>query len=469
MTSEADRTVTSIASAGQAESPSAGGGGLLLLAEGVELGPYKVVRLLGRGGMGAVYEATHRTLGKRVAIKTLLPEFAVRADLRARFVREGQAASKIRHPNVVDVYDVGVQGDTPYLIMEFLEGEDLGKLLGREGALDIGRAADIMIPALCALAAAHSLGVIHRDLKPDNIFLAAGRGGAVDPKLVDFGISKLVEDESASGLTGTSALMGTPHYMSPEQAQSAKTTDARSDQFSAAVILYQAVVGQRPFSGDALYAILAAIVAGNFPKPTSIKAELPVEIDELILRAMSRAPADRFPDVRHLARGLLPFASERVRLTYKGEVFGEGNSVPPPNLVVSPAESLAEPMGTTIGSSVTTRPSNVTSPRSNTRMLIAAGSATVLLTAVGAIWYARSQPIQPDAASVAPSAVAVPAPSESPSSTTPSAIFSVVEPEPAASAMDDASPDAAVAAPSAPPPPKPRGAGIPRPPSLAPR
>src|SRR5580692_10421363 len=185
------------------------------LAPGTELGRYQIVRLMGRGGMGAVYEATHRDLKKRVAIKTLHPAVAATPGARARFLREGEAASRIRHPNVVDVTDVAAEGSIAYLVMEFLEGEDLSSLLERAGALPFSESVDLLLPVFAAISVAHDEGVIHRDLKPENIFLSQSRHGGAEPKVLDFGISKLSSSGGGNtlALTGTGASMGTPYYV----------------------------------------------------------------------------------------------------------------------------------------------------------------------------------------------------------------------------------------------------------------
>ena len=190
---------------------------------------YEIGSLLGEGGMGSVWKATHLKLQKPVVIKTLRPEHARSDTTRARFVREGEAASRIRHPNVVEIFDVAEFEGSPYLVMEFLEGEDLRALLRRRGALSLDAIVEVMLPVCNAVAAAHDAGVVHRDLKPENIFLSRTRDGALIPKVLDFGISR-IDDGALSNQTNTGALLGTPRYMSPEQARGERGIDARSDQ-----------------------------------------------------------------------------------------------------------------------------------------------------------------------------------------------------------------------------------------------
>lgn len=382
---EADRTVTSIGDVQQGDGRPAR---VDTLAEGTELGSYTITRLIGKGGMGAVHEAMHRELGKKSAIKTLLPEHAAKLEVRERFLREGQAASKIRHTNVVDVFDVGDTGEFPYLIMEFLEGEDLAGMLAREGRLTAERAVDLLIPICAALAAAHSMGIVHRDMKPENIFLCHGRGGRIEPKLVDFGISKIVSQEEMGGLTGTSALMGTPYYMSPEQAQSAKHIDARSDQFSFGAILYEALVGRRAFSGDTLYAILDSIVRAKYPEPRSVQDDIPEGLERVTLRAMSSRPEDRYPSMRALGRELLPFAGQRTRALYEEELASDALSIPPSN-VVAMSESSDRSLST-LGDSATSM--SAQTQASSKRVPVAVGVAVVALLGGGGVWWARSSP-----------------------------------------------------------------------------
>ncbi len=269
--------------------------------------------------MGTVYEATHCDLGKRVAIKTLHPHFALSRDLRARFLREGQAASRIRHPSVVDVYDVGTECGTPYLVMEYLDGEDLGKLIGRDGAIPVQEAVDLLLPVVGAVAAAHELGVIHRDLKPENVFMCSQRGATV-AKVVDFGISKIV-DQKSHVVTGTAVIMGTPYYMSPEQARGLKTIDASSDQYALGVILYECLTGRRPFEEPSLYDLMHKIVEGNYVPPSTRNPSVPLALEQVLARAMAVTSSHRFPTTCAFGRALLPFASERAKALFEQE-FG---------------------------------------------------------------------------------------------------------------------------------------------------
>jgi len=330
------------------------------LPPGTRLGSYEIVRLLGHGGMGAVYEAVHRGLKRVAAIKTLHGRFATSPEIQARFLREGQAACRVRHPNAVEVFDVGVQGDIPYLVMELLAGEDLGTLLDREKRLPAERIADILVPALAALAVAHDHGIVHRDLKPDNLFLCDRRGTGVTPKLVDFGISKVADDDAARSLTGTSDLLGTPYYMAPEQVRAARSADARSDQYSMGVLLYEAMTGRRPFEGDTMFVVMSAIVAGNYPAPRSVEPTIPEALERVIVRAMHSSPEERFRSVRELARELLPFASERTRVLYADELRPLAEA---PTVVAPAPEVVPEPRTTsTLGQSASALPGRSSPP-----------------------------------------------------------------------------------------------------------
>jgi serine/threonine-protein kinase len=291
------------------------------LPPGKFLGRYEITRLIGRGGMGCVYEAVHRDLGKRVAIKTLLPSLAASEEARGRFLREGQAASRIRHPHVVDVTDVVAEGPVSYLVMEYLEGEDLSSLIERQGALPLADAADLLLPVIAAIATAHELGVIHRDLKPENIFLARTSFGGPCPKVVDFGISKVLGDPTAIALTATSAVFGTMFYLPPEQLGGSREAGARGDQYALGTILYECVTGHRAFEGTSIYGVLKSVAEGVYPPARSWRPDLPPRLENAIDRAMRLNPAARFASVHVLGAELLPYASPPARAIWT-PVFG---------------------------------------------------------------------------------------------------------------------------------------------------
>jgi len=297
------------------------------LLVGTVLGRYLLVRVLGEGGMATVYEATDRDLGRRVAIKTLHQRRALSDDIRLRFLREGQTASKIRHPHVAAIYDVE-RGSRPYLVMEYLEGEDLARRLARQTLLTVGQTADLIVPVIAAVAAAHELGVIHRDLKPDNIFLSVEHG-SIRPKVLDFGISKIADQPGLQALTTTGEFLGTLSYASPEQAQGAKALDGRSDQYSIGVILYQCSTGRQPIEEPSYCQLLQRVVAGEFAPPRALNAHLPAAFESLILKAMARDPAQRFPTTRALGRALLEFASATVRAAHADELRDEDRARTP--------------------------------------------------------------------------------------------------------------------------------------------
>jgi serine/threonine-protein kinase len=268
------------------------------LAPGTLLhGTYEIVRRVGGGGMGEVYEARHRRLAGRYAVKVLRDRVSAGSPGFARFKREAEVASSLRHPNIVNVLDFNVLEDgTPYLAMELLEGNDLGSEIARLGRLPLERALVVLEQIVAALSAAHGRGIIHRDLKPSNVFLVPSSGRRPElVKLLDFGISKnLLGPE----LTGDAAVIGTPHYMSPEQAEGRSADlDARSDQFSLAVVLYEMLSGQRPFEGDSAPAILYAIVHRASLPLTPRLPEVPPAVDAVLARAMAKRKEDRFLSV----------------------------------------------------------------------------------------------------------------------------------------------------------------------------
>jgi serine/threonine protein kinase len=258
-------------------------------------GRYKIIELIGEGGMGKVYMAEHVEIGKRVALKVLHASYSRMPDLVERFRREARAASKIGHPNIVDVTDSGATADgSVYFVMEYLEGVELGSVIEREGALDIARALRITGQICRALSAAHREGIIHRDLKPENIFLIT-RGGEADiVKVLDFGIAKTTEAEAARErrLTSPGMAMGTPEYMAPEQA-AGRPADARTDIYSLGAIMYEMCTGQPPYSGDNFMEILTKKATQDPPPPITVRGELPQQVSDLVMSAMARNPSER--------------------------------------------------------------------------------------------------------------------------------------------------------------------------------
>jgi serine/threonine protein kinase len=289
-------------------------------ALGSQFGVYAVGACIGEGGMARVYQAEHAGLRRQVALKVLIDGFARDPDGRERFVREARIAAAIKHPNVVNIFDVGVYEDIPYLVMEFLEGQDLEKLLQSKGALDESLIIDIMVPVVAGLLAVHDAGIVHRDLKPGNIFLARGRYNDLEPKLLDFGISKAQGTEQLQ-LTASHAFMGTPFYISPEALHGGEMTPL-SDQYSLGVVMYECATGVAPFRASSLLELSNLIGSGQYTPATTHKPELSQRLARIIERAMSLDPQDRFKDMREMGCELLTLAGQRTRITW-GLSFGD--------------------------------------------------------------------------------------------------------------------------------------------------
>lgn len=276
-------------------------------------GKYRVERVLGRGGMGVVLAAEHIVLGHRVAIKLLSSEGELAAVSIERLLREGQACARLRSKHVAKVLDVGELDDgSPYLVMEYLVGTDLGALIAKRGPLPLSTAVDYLLQACEAVGEAHANGIVHRDIKPANLFLCSDAYGGQQIKVLDFGISKLALAESTEAkqvLTQTSAVMGTPLYMAPEQMKSARMADHRSDIWALGVTLYELVTGKYAWHAESLQEICVRVAADPAPRLRDTQAELPAQIDVVLARCLEKDPAARYQSIPELARALAPFAS----------------------------------------------------------------------------------------------------------------------------------------------------------------
>jgi len=272
---------------------------------------YRILGLIGEGGMGAVYEAEHLAVGRRVALKRLHPELAHDSHAISRFQREARAAGASGHEHVVDVLDLGFAEDgAPYLVMELLVGESLATRLKRQRQIAPRRAAAIAGQVLSALEAVHALDVIHRDLKPDNIFLSKRNGRTDYVKVLDFGVSKMSAEGKDPKLTRTGVMVGTPHYMSPEQARGVRNLDHRVDLYAIGVILYECLAGQLPFQADNYHALLQSILAREPLPLQQLVPDLDAGLVELVHRALAKRADDRFPNARAMWEALVPFGAD---------------------------------------------------------------------------------------------------------------------------------------------------------------
>jgi len=458
-------------------------------------GKYRIERKLGEGGMGVVFAATHLVLDQPVALKLLRAEVASHPDVAERFQREARAAAMIKSEHVARVLDVGaLPSGEPFMVMEYLEGEDLERVLEGRGPLGPEAAALAVLEACHPLAEAHARGIVHRDLKPANLFLSRQPGGRTVLKVLDFGISKAQND--ARKLTATSVIMGTPHYMSPEQIRSAGEVDARSDVWALGVILYELVSGALPFSGDNAPSIIAAISMDGARPLAEVAPEAPEGLARICEKCLFKDRSYRYADVGALARALLPFTRgesarelvsqiERV-LGRSGEdpALGTAETVRPPSLVdaeeraarpgitaIAPSPELvvespaldATPQALVVAETKAPVSHGVTAvpaPPPRGRLVLALGAVAVALGVALVGLMVRDAPTKGEA----PSASATPPSASVPASADPLAKATVEAPPPPGSALPaPVAPPPASAAPSAtvalvPPSPSPRGA-----------
>jgi len=290
-------------------------------------GRYRVERLIGQGGMGSVWLGRHLTLKRQVAIKFIHPKLAGSEEALRRFDIEAKAAARLKSRHAVAVYDHGVtERGQPYIVMEYLEGEPLENAIRQRGPLGLSEVSEIVAQAARALEAAHEAGVVHRDLKPDNIFLAREREAerfGYTVKLVDFGIAKMLHDDAASGAAATQAgsVLGTPHYMSPEALTASVPVSPASDIWSLAACAFAAACARVPFEGDAIGDVVLKVCAAPLPQPSKINPRLPRAFDTWFSKACARDPKKRFGSIREMADALAKLeqwaAAERAQTSYE--------------------------------------------------------------------------------------------------------------------------------------------------------
>jgi serine/threonine protein kinase len=356
-------------------------------------GKYRLTALLGRGGMGSVWAGLHTTLGTRVAVKFIDAEHVDSPEARHRFENEARAAAALRSKHVVEVYDHGVMEDgRPFIVMEFLDGEPLDRRLERFGRLTAKDTARIVGQVCRALSKAHAAGIVHRDLKPENVFLVwDDEDGADVAKVVDFGIAKFTDSSGASSsATRTGSVLGTPYYMSPEQARGLRTVDYRSDLWSVGVIAFRCMTGRLPFEGEAVGDVLVKLCTAPIPAPSSFVSDLPPGFDAWLVRALGREPESRFQSASELGRSLGSVCGLTTPLTpNSGEqpVLGTqpllerpqqspfAATTPSPALTPGPAQT---------GAPITQTPAPKTKPRVGTLAVVALVAFAVLGIGLGA-------------------------------------------------------------------------------------
>ncbi len=387
-------------------------------------GKYEVIRRIGEGGMGEVYEGRHRVIGRRVAVKFLRGEYARDPEVALRFENEARVAGGSEHENIAGVYDVGALADgTRYLVMEFIDGEDVDKLVQREAPLSVARSVFIVIQACRALDVVHQRGIVHRDLKPANLFLARRADKTDLVKVLDFGIAKLKPADGQPG-TKTGTAIGTAHYMSPEQARGERAVDMRSDVYSLGVILYELLSGKKPHDGDSLLSILHKVMTQPPVPLGSVRSGLPHALHAVVRRAMAADVAERYATVAEFGDALLPFAGRTlppIRLQPAAFVpptveAGETRASASSALGVHPASE-----GTSVTGVVRTKANALDSahaePRRRSRrfpMLLVGGisaavaSIAVLAIVATSILRASPKPVRPGAETSAAQVVVAP-------------------------------------------------------------
>jgi serine/threonine protein kinase len=283
-------------------------------------GKYVVEAPCGRGGLAVVLSAMHLGLDRRVAIKVLLPEWAGDEEVVRRFVREGRTATRIKSEHVVRVFDVGtLEGGAPYLVLEYLEGHNLEEVVTNWGPVSVSTAVDWVLQAAEAIAEAHTHGIVHRDIKPANLFLTRRADGSACIKVIDFGLSKLTDPRllDVSRITLPTDVMGSPHYMAPEQLRAACNADGRADLWALGTVLHELITGQPPFTGQTFAEICASVLTQATPPISSIRANVPPGLERAILRSLEKDPDARFTTVAEMAYAIAPFGTALAAGSYE--------------------------------------------------------------------------------------------------------------------------------------------------------
>ena len=426
------------------------------VAEGEVLaGKYRIERVLGQGGMGVVVAAMHLQLNQRVAIKLLLA--GATSEIVERFLREARAAVRLKSEHVARVIDVGALPDgAPYMVMEYLEGSDLSGVVRGTGALSVHDAVEYLLHTCEAISEAHSIGIIHRDLKPANLFLTRAADGSSTVKVLDFGISKAAgaegEEDAEMSLTKTSAVLGSPLYMSPEQMKSAKSADARSDIWSLGAILYELLTGCVPFNAMTFTELVLMV---NMETPRSIatiRNDVPPELEAAVLRCLEKKPENRFANVAELAWALAPFApvhaqvsADRVGRTLEAVGLasaGQRSSRPTGSGGIQP---LATSSITALASSA-----GAAEPPPRKRLVPILGAAAAIVVGAVAAFVVMQKHSEPPAAADPPRVAAIESAPSAPSAA-PIAVAPVIAPSAAAPTVTpSATPIATVSASAAP-------------------